>query len=89
MQMKLRCLFLVFLSGLCSGCGSVVGRLNPHGFQTFAGVRCDASVISDGWSADGSGDVWWRAAACLDMPWSLCLDLILLPLDLLLFGAVT
>ena len=90
MLVSLRCLLLVALLGVCGGCGAVFGRATVHGsLGFFAGVQWDYQVLLEAWSQDHGSDGLWGLAACLDMPLSLLLDLILLPVDALASSAAT
>ncbi|WP_058913998.1 YceK/YidQ family lipoprotein [Entomohabitans teleogrylli] len=57
---------------LLSGCGSIISRAIPgqgHGNQYYPGVQWDVR------------DTSWRYITVLDLPFSLILDTLLLPLD--------
>ncbi|EDY6725046.1 YceK/YidQ family lipoprotein [Salmonella enterica subsp. enterica] len=56
-----------------SGCGSIISRTIPgqgHGNQYYPGVQWDMR------------DSAWRYITILDLPFSLILDTLLLPLDI-------
>lgn len=64
---------VIALAVLClSGCGSIISRTVPgqgHGNQYYPGVQ---------WDVRDSG---WRVLTILDLPLSLVLDTLLLPVD--------
>jgi uncharacterized protein YceK len=65
-------LFIVALT-LCSGCGTVMTGFDPNPYPIYGGVRQDARVIGAG----GNGAIF-----IIDIPLSLAMDTILLPVGL-------
>ncbi len=68
----LRIIVTGLLALLLSGCGSIISRTVPgqgHGNQYFPGVQWDVR--------DGP----WRLVTILDLPLSLVMDTLLLPVD--------
>ncbi|WP_075180958.1 YceK/YidQ family lipoprotein [Pantoea sp. 1.19] len=68
-----RFIVLTLCASLLSGCGSIISRTLPgqgHGNQYYPGVQWD---VRDG---------GWRWLTILDLPLSLLLDTLLLPVDI-------
>ncbi|MCY9798254.1 YceK/YidQ family lipoprotein [Citrobacter braakii] len=69
----MRILAVAIMVCLLSGCGSIISRTIPgqgHGNQYYPGVQWDVR------------DSAWRYVTILDLPFSLVLDTLLLPLDI-------
>lgn len=69
-----------------SGCGSFVGRAvsdNVVGGPPYIGVRLDLRALTETRKDPGNSDVLSAPLAILDIPFSFCLDTILLPVDLI------
>lgn len=68
----MRVMLVVVMVCVLSGCGSIVSRTIPgqgHGNQYYSGVQWDVRDSS------------WRFLTVLDLPLSLVLDTLLLPID--------
>ncbi|MCU9756245.1 YceK/YidQ family lipoprotein, partial [Escherichia coli] len=69
----MRLIVVSIMVTLLSGCGSIISRTIPgqgHGNQYYPGVR---------WEVRDSA---WRYVTILDLPFSLVIDTLLLPIDL-------
>ena len=72
MTTLLRALLLACCLTMLTGCGSIISRTLPgqgHGNQYYPGVQWDAR------------DTPWRFLTIIDLPLSLVLDTLLLPVD--------
>lgn len=69
-----------------TSCGSVLGRIkvlnsaNPRPLP-FLGVVYDAALVAN--AVEQEVPWWMRTAAAVDFPLSACVDVVLLPIDLL------
>lgn len=71
-RVVLRGCVLVLLTTLLAGCGSIISRTVPgqgHGNQYYPGVQWDVR------------DTAWRVITIIDLPLSLVVDTLLLPVD--------
>lgn len=69
----MRFIVVGIMVALLSGCGSIISRTMPgqgHGNQYYPGVRWDVR------------DSAWRYVTILDLPFSLVIDTLLLPIDI-------
>lgn len=72
MKSLLKMVMVVLMALILSGCGSIISRAVPgqgHGNQYYPGVQWDVR--------DGP----WRVLTILDLPLSLVVDTMLLPVD--------
>ncbi len=72
MKFLLKIMVVALMVLTLSGCGSIISRVVPgqgHGNQYYPGVQWD---VRDG---------LWRVVTILDLPLSLVLDTMLLPVD--------
>ncbi|RRZ92764.1 YceK/YidQ family lipoprotein [Erwinia sp. 198] len=72
MTTVLRALLLACCLAMLTGCGSIISRTLPgqgHGNQYYPGVQWDVR------------DTPWRFLTIIDLPLSLVLDTLLLPVD--------
>ena len=68
----MRILIVALMACLLSGCGSIISRTIPgqgHGNQYYPGVQWDVR------------DTPWRFLTIIDLPLSLVVDTLLLPVD--------
>ena len=66
---------------LCSGCGSVVSRINsPNANPVYSGMRSDFHSIANNHGMNS--EIWNRAIWVLDVPFSFTADTLWLPFDL-------
>ena len=73
-------LLLVHLSA-CTGCGSIIGNRYPDQFPpVYKGVACDFEMISR--STSGREGAWMLGFMVLDIPASLVVGTVLLPINL-------
>ncbi|EEW7497287.1 YceK/YidQ family lipoprotein [Escherichia albertii] len=69
----MRFIVVGIMVALLSGCGSIISRTMPgqgHGNQYYPGVQWDVR------------DSAWRYVTILDLPFSLVIDTLLLPIDI-------
>lgn len=69
----MRFIVVGIMVALLSGCGSIISRTMPgqgHGNQYYSGVQWDVR------------DSAWRYVTILDLPFSLVIDTLLLPIDI-------
>ncbi|EFG1225772.1 YceK/YidQ family lipoprotein [Escherichia albertii] len=69
----MRFIVVGIMVALLSGCGSIISRAMPgqgHGNQYYPGVQWDVR------------DSAWRYVTILDLPFSLVIDTLLLPIDI-------
>ncbi|EHX2142609.1 YceK/YidQ family lipoprotein [Escherichia albertii] len=69
----MRFIVVGIMVALLSGCGSIISRTMPgqgHGNQYYPGVQWDVC------------DSAWRYVTILDLPFSLVIDTLLLPIDI-------
>lgn len=69
----MRFIVVGIMVALLSGCGSIISRTMPgqgHGNQYYLGVQWDVR------------DSAWRYVTILDLPFSLVIDTLLLPIDI-------
>jgi len=66
---------------LCSGCGSVVSRINsPNANPVYIGTRSDFHSVANNHGMNS--EIWHRAIWVLDVPFSVVADTLWLPFDL-------